>query len=307
MSNEITLTEIQRTPVNASLVRAYRRESQHTSLAFDLLRETSLWTIILGSAYAENIRAWNVREAVLGGHLLRLGKLLRAFLEQTGSDRGELAWVSIRLVGECTINLRYLLLTRGDQAVIESYVFQSLQHEQELQATIEASVQKRNGVSLPIEERMLRSIARAFRDSGVDPKTLPAKKIRNWGNKNLRQKAAALGLEEAYRIIIAGASRNVHGSWQDLLQHHLEVMGPTEFEPRYEDAPVRPQALQALALLVIPGLIEYVEFLSTEETERFTTRLLELEQRVETANRLHEEYLVARQSTPSDGARTANS
>jgi hypothetical protein len=299
MLDEPPVTEIRRTPVDANAVRAYTSESQHTGLAFDLLRETSIWTIVLWSAYAGTIRSWNASEAVLAGHLIRLGKLLKAFLEHTQAARGELAWVTTRLAGECIINLRYLLLTRADSGVITSYVFHSLQHERELKATIDENIKSRAGVVLPIEQRMLSSIARTFRDSGVDPKDLPVKKIQNWGDKTLRQRAVALGLEDAYRIIIAAASRNVHGGWHDLLQHHLEIVAPTQFRPSFEDVRVRPQSLQALSILIVPGLIEYLDYLGTEETDQFTARLRELEQRVATANRLHEEFLVARQEKAS--------
>lgn len=300
MEEPLPLTEIRRTPVDVNEVRGFTRERQHTRLAFDLLRETSIWTIVLGSAFAGEIRHWNLPEAVFGGHLLRLGKLLRAFLEQSKEDRGEIAWASTRLIAECVINFRYLLLTRANSDIVTTYVHQSLQHERELRATIEENIRQRNGTVLPIEERMLRSIERTFRDSGVDPKNLPAKKIQNWGDKTLRQKAVALDLENAYRIVIAAASRNVHGSWHDLLQHHLEVLAPLQFQPKFEDARVRPQIFQALATLIIPGLIEYIEYLGTAEAERFTSRLRELEQRVATANRLHEEYLCARQAPTPD-------
>ncbi len=294
--DKVPLTEIPRTPVDVEAIQAFTRESQHTRLAFDLLRETSLWSMVLGSAYAGEIRTWNLSEAVLGGHLLRLGKLLRAFLEQTKEDRGEIAWVSTRLIAECIINLRYLLLTRNNGDVIKSYVHQSLQHERHLRVTIDENIRHRDGIVLPIEQRMLRSIERAFRHSGVDPKDLPTKRMQNWGGKTLRQKADALGLDYAYGIVVAAASRNVHGSWHDLIQHHLEVVAPVQFQPNFDDARVRPQALQALATLIIPGLIEYLEYLATADTDRVANRLRELELRVATANRLHEEYLSARQA-----------
>jgi hypothetical protein len=302
MDETFPLTEIPRTPVDANAIRAYVKESEHMRLGFDLLRETSLWSVVLGSAYAGEVRPWNKVEAILGGHLLRLSKLLRAFLEQSRDDRGEIGWISTRLTIECIINFRFLLLHHSDEAVITSYLHQSLQHERDLRESIERNIKDRGGRRLPIESRMLRSIDRTFSNSEVRPEDLPRRRIQNWGRKNLREKARELDIEHIYEAFITGASRNVHGSWHDLLQHHLEVASPGRFLPKFKDARVRPQIFHALITVIVPALVSYVEFLGTVETAQLQHRLEELRERVATANRLHEEFLTAKQLLDSDSS-----
>jgi hypothetical protein len=291
-NDESPLTEIRRTAVDPQLVNAFKRERQHLVLASDLLRECAQWTVILGSGRRGELEPWDTREAILAGHLVRLSKLLRALLLNAKDQEGELAWIALRITTECIINLRFLLSNLSDE-LLRSYLHYSLQHERALQWIIERNIRER-GHRLPIEERMMRSIARTFRNSQVLQDDLPRPRIRNWANRTLREKAESLGLEEPYKLLVAGASRNVHGDWQDLLQHHLTVKAPGQFEPRFEEATVRPQAFYAIAVLAIPALIEYVRFLNVAESGEFESRLAELDTRVRVADALHEQYLVGR-------------
>jgi hypothetical protein len=159
---------------------------------------------------------------------------------------------------------------------------------------IRANVAERNGEELPIEARMLRSIARTFENSELTEESLPARKIRNWGNKNLFDKAKDVGLDEAYSSIFGGPSRNVHGGWQDLLQHHLNVSVAGTFTPRFEFSRPRPQVIYSLTHLIAETLIEYVAFLKHPAAQPVRERLSRLVERNMRANDLHENYLVAK-------------
>ena len=291
-SDECPLTEIRRAAVDPQLVNAFQREREHLVLASHLLRECTQWTVVLGSGRRGDLQPWDVREAVLAGHLVRLSKLLRALLLNARESEGELAWIALRVTTECVINLRFLLANLSDE-LVRSYLHYSLQHERALLKIMEGNIRER-GHRLPIEERMMRSIARTFRNSEVSQADLPHQRMRNWANRTLREKAESLGLQGPYKLLVAGASRNVHGDWQDLLQHHLTVKAPGQFEPRFDEATVRPQAFYAIAALTIPALIEYVRFLDVAESAEFESRLRELDGRVRVADDLHEQYLVRR-------------
>jgi hypothetical protein len=274
-----------------ALVESFSSEREHFRLAFDLLREVASWAILMGSAVTDRIRDWTLPEAVIGGHFVRLSKLLRGFLEQSKSHRAEAAWVSARLITECIVNVTYILANPSEE-LLRSYLYHSLQHERELLATIRKNIEARGGEELPIERRMIASIERTFLNSQISPEELPEKKIQHWGGKTLRQKAESLDMLTVYQMAIANSSHNVHGSWQDLLQHQLEVVSPGKFRPKFEETKVRPQLVFALAVLSLEAFDRYISFLGTSDTAALHSRIVELDQRVRTANTLHEEFLV---------------
>jgi hypothetical protein len=142
---------------------------------------------------------------------------------------------------------------------------------------------------------MLHSIERTFANSQVQIDSLPAKRIRDWGGKNLFQKAEAVGLENAYFAIFGGPSRNVHGGWRDLLEHHLHCEAPGEFTPQLEFSRIRrPQPLFATAFIIVPGLVEYIDHLGAPELKALRTRLEDLAERIRRADDCHERSLQRR-------------
>lgn len=287
------LTDINRRNVDEAEVRKFRKDYDYLVLATDLFRESAQWVGIFTNAVVGSSESWNRTQAVIGGHLVRLFKLMRPTIEAAKNRRGEQLWVFLRLASETIINFRFLL-RNDDEETIRSYIHQSLQHEVRLLERIEENVTNRGGKALPIEERMRRSVERTFRNSEVTPSSVPSRKIRNWAGKNLYQKAEAIGLDQAYWGMFGGPSRNIHGSWQDLLQHHLTVVRPGVYRPNFEDARTRPQPFFALSKLVIEGLVEYSQYLETQESAEIDAHLSDLLARIELADRLHEEYLGSR-------------
>ena len=75
-------------------------------------------------------------------------------------------WVLLRLASECVVNFGYLLLNNSED-VVRSYLHQSLQHERQLKQVLEGNIAAGGGECLPIEERMLASIARTFEKTQV--------------------------------------------------------------------------------------------------------------------------------------------
>ena len=182
----------------------------------------------------------------------------------------------------------------GSPELVRSYLAYSLQHEKELASLIRTNIKDRGGEVLPIEERMLRSIARTFAKSQLSEDDLPAKKIRNWGEKNLFEKAKAVGLGDAYTAIFGGPSRNVHGGWHDLLQYHLEYDEPGMFRPKLEFKRPRPQPIYSLTHLIAETLEGYVDLLNHPGLSEVADRLRDLDERNYTASDAHERYLVAK-------------
>ena len=219
-------------------------------------------------------------------------KLMCFVLGESVEDRAELLSVLTRLLAECVINLRFLVLNRSDD-LINSYVAYSLQHEKELGDLIKSNIGKRAGEELPIERRMLNSISRTFENSCFPEPSLPAKKIKNWGNKNLFERAKEVDLGQAYLAIFGGPSRNVHGGWQDLIQFHLELVGPGEFKPNMKFARPRPQPIFSLTHLISETLFGYATSLEHASLEPVLARIADLDRRNGVASRLHEQFLIA--------------
>jgi hypothetical protein len=76
--------------------------------------------------------------------------------------------------------------------------------------------------------------------SPADPK--------NWGGKNLFDRATAVGLGTAYLAGVGGGSHSIHGNWMDLLEYHLDDVDDG-FEPQLEWRRPRPQVCIAIAFL----------------------------------------------------------
>ena len=144
---------------------------------------------------------------------------------------------------------------------------------------------------LPVERRMLESIERAFTNSLVIPEDLPSKRIRNWGSTNQFEKADAVGLGTAYLGIFSGPSRMVHGGWQDLLSHHLNVEAPGQFTARLDFTPPQAQVIYALSHLWLEGLQQYVAHLDHPDLSGVHQRLRDLSERNSRASSLHEDFL----------------
>jgi len=112
---------------------------------------------------------------------------------------------------ECIINTSFILKNYSPELVL-SYKSYSLKHEKKLMNRINENIKHRGGEVLPIEERMLKSINHSFRVSRVEPEQIKAKELRDWGNKNIYQKAEDVGLGEAYLAAFGGPSHGIHGN-----------------------------------------------------------------------------------------------
>ena len=72
----------------------------------------------------------------------------------------------LRCIGESAINVRYLIL-KNDDSIIDQYVKVSLGPEGELYDLIKDDIDQREGETLPVETRMLASIERLCKISGI--------------------------------------------------------------------------------------------------------------------------------------------
>ncbi|ADB53600.1 hypothetical protein Cwoe_5192 [Conexibacter woesei DSM 14684] len=132
---------------------------------------------------------------------------------------------------ETAINLRYLI-THGSDATYEAFVRHSLKLEKQLRDRVVAAIEERGGVVMPMEHGMLEGIEAAFRTAEVEPEDVDPVSRAPWSKGGAFGRFKALGVEDLYGPYFGVQSSYVHGAWQELVQHHLEVQPDGRFLPR---------------------------------------------------------------------------
>jgi hypothetical protein len=217
--------------------------------------------------------------------------MISAFLDQTVQRRRETSFIFARLVFETVVTIRYLI-KYFSRELVGSYVKNSFKHEIKLRKKIDQDIAARGGVILPIEDRMMKSIDRAYASAGLGPKDLDGYTERNWGGKNLYEKADDLGMGDVYLGAFSGPSQSVHGSWGDIYSHCLQTDGDEMFSPNIEWGYPRPQIITALARLSLFAIDDYFGFIGSPELqEAVREHLSDLGVRLDALDHGHENYL----------------
>lgn len=287
------LADISATRIESDEIEQFTSEGDYVGLALDLLMETNSYVCVAANIYKNGNGVWSRDEAVLGGHLVRLYKLIDSLLDQTCKHRREISIVLARLIFECIVNLRYLIANASDET-FRSYRIYSLQHELKLIETIEENIAARSGLVLPIEDRMINSILSSFRASDLTRDDVSRNRQRNWNGLNLYERAKRVGLDQAYLAVFGGGSHSIHGNWQDLLEYHLEKLDDHTYRPRMGWRAPRPQLLEALVTLTVEALFDYLHFVSLPEEHEVFERLHDLRKRTLLLSDLHEKFLIDR-------------
>ncbi|MDQ6701729.1 MAG: DUF5677 domain-containing protein [Pseudomonadota bacterium] len=198
----------------------------------------------------------------------------------------------MRLIFESLINIQFLIKEFSPET-INSYVKFSLKHERKLRDKITRNIADRGGIILPIEDRMLKSIDRTARIAGMPLNDVDNKGARDWGGKNIFEKAKAVGLDHAYLAAIGGGSNSIHGNWQEIAGHHLEWDDSIgHFKPKTDWATPRPQVPLALSRIIVETLAVYFKFMGRDSIfEEIGTTLHDLVKRIDLVSKAHENYL----------------
>lgn len=172
---------IDRVDVSPERIASFKSERDYVGLGLDLMIEAGSY-ITIAACILGSDGTWTRDQAVIGGNMVRLYKLFSAMLDQTVQHRRETSFILARLAFETIVAIRFLLQEYGPE-LVDSYVKHSLDHERRLLAAMEQNISARSGLTLPIEDRMRRSIDRIFRSSALTLQELPAKRERDWGGK----------------------------------------------------------------------------------------------------------------------------
>lgn len=295
MSTEILkqFAGIKLTEIDTENLRTTNSESDFISVAVQLLIEAGSYVCVAASLMPADTKRWSRNQAIIGGTLVRLYKLISAILDQTCQHRGETAFVFLRLAFEAIVNVKFMI-EKADPELFDRYVRNSLRHERRLFDLIQRNISDRGGVVLPIEARMLQSISRVVERAGLTVEELSPSEPASWGG-NLQQRAAAVGWEQTYLGMFGGPSQSVHGNWMDLVQYHLEPPGKDEsggFEPSLGWTEPRPQPLLAIAKLTVQAVADFFAYVvGAENMTQIEPPLEALYRRIELVDQLHEDHM----------------
>jgi Family of unknown function (DUF5677) len=288
-----TLNDIDAVAVDDDAIAAYTSEDEFNSLTVELLKEAGSFVCVAASLLPADKKRWSRDQAIYGGHLVRLYKLLSALLDQICQKRRETTFILSRLAFEGIVNLAYLI-EYGSPELFDEYIRYSLRQEKRLYDRITANIAARGGSRLPIEDRMLSSISKAAAKSGFAIADLSPNEPKSWGKKNLRERAQAVGLEVMYLAAFGGGSQSIHGNWMDLLEYHLDQEGDG-FIPSLEWHRPKPQIGLAIAQMTVDVVWRFLRFVGAiKEVQGLDDRLRDLEGRIKRANIGHERFLTNR-------------
>ena len=285
---------IKKVPVQKDDIAAFKDEDDFNRLAVSLLIEAGCYVCVAANTTGEHEK-WDRDTAAIGGNMVRLYKMISALLDQTTQRRRDTSFIFARLVFETVVTVRYLIKYFSPD-LVGDYVKSSFKHEVKLRREIEKSISERGGVILPIEDRMLKSIDRAFASAGLDLSDLQGYKGRNWGGRNIFEKADDLGMADAYLGAFAGPSQAVHGAWGDIYSHCLKTDGDELFLPNIEWVYPRPQLITAAANLSLFAVDDYFGFIANSDLqEAVQEHLSDLSVRLNSFSQEHEGYLASKQ------------
>lgn len=290
-----TLNDIEECSPSEGELASFDNEDLFVGISVDLLIEVGSYIMVATNIYRADTRCWDRNQAIIGGNMVRLYKLISAILDQTCQNRREIAFILGRLAFETIVNVKYLISFRAEDP-FQSYIQYSMKHEKRLYNRINKNIDAAGGDILPIEQRMLNSIQNAVIKSEITLDELDTRQPRNWANKNVFERAQAVGLDNAYLGVFGGGSHSVHGNWMDLLDYQLEKVDGG-FKAQHEWRVPRPQINMAIALLSTHAIREYFSYLQDEQIIDVETldivdkRIQSLGERVERIDRAHEAFL----------------
>lgn len=260
-------------------------EAPFLEAGFYLLRELAQLIVLIASLQPEVPLDRN--RAVNRGLLMRLAKLLRLMVRELAAEECFQQLSVFRAVLETVATLKYLLDDDGTGDRFDQYIMDSLIVERELLKEIQSNVDKRDGATLYIEERMRRSIKATADAAGVtDVAALPGRSKVGFPSAEFRVRLLGPSAYVAYRT----GSSETHGGWNDLFRNHLNYDGES-FSPNPDGLHVRPQTSLSPVTLVASFLVSNPSLIEPEAQSYLGTRLQDLVTRTDRVTKLHEELL----------------
>lgn len=282
------------TEVTGDILKACAAQENFSGLAFELYKEAAVVTGVCAHVYMgyEANAALNRNQAICSGLLVRIAKFMTAVAQLVSqAERGDVVFALNRSIFESATNLRFLTL-KDDGAIYDQFVRSGLAPERELYDIIQRNIRSRaDKAVLPIETRMLNSIDRVSKLSGFKIEEIDSR-YREWGG-GIRNRLRELGEDDLYVATQRIPSHAVHGTWVDLVLHHLEPVGEG-FTPDPSWSAVDSRLLLPTCILVLAAAQAYLrKFLGGDvpELRPLHRRIDDLYQKMRKVEQAHEDWL----------------
>lgn len=274
--------------VTEEILKEYEKKGSFSELAFNLYKEARSVIYVCACIHIgtdpEKPRIPR-DQAICVGLIARITKFMLAVIQLSAeTDRGEVVMALERCIMESATNLRYLIC-KNSKKIYDEFVLSGLGPAREQYGIITENIKSRNGEVLPIEKRMLKSIAKLCKASGIQIEEVPLRH-REWGD-GMRDRVKAIGEASVYYVSAQRfLSHAVHGTWVDILVHHVteewESSNLVGFSPRLDFAPVDERSFGPNALYALKGADAYLKTFFKEmlEVKQLIDRIADLSQRI---------------------------
>lgn len=286
--NDQSVNEVLGPPADISGIEEASK-SDLTKIAFELYRETAMVAVLASNLFEDSdLMGGSLPrgQAIEVGFMVRIAKFMKSVLAlicDRAGEHGEVIMALNRCITETAANLIFFCEVATDED-IEHFIKSSLRPEKEQSLQIQENIARR-GSTLPIENRMLNSINRIFRNSGIgDTSELDNIPKR----KDFKQILIAINLEYAYPSLQGISSHAVHGTWVDLMLHHLEEAS-SGFKPKPESVTADSRLLSPVNTFVLMGIRAYILKYFSEGHEGIPLLLARIEALIE-RNRLVDSF-----------------
>jgi hypothetical protein len=230
---------------------------------------------------------YSKEEAVIVGSLVRYSKLSIGFIEQYSQSRLETSMIMLRCLAETYVNLKYFL-KYADAHTLRHFIKHSLQTEYEILDILRQNTSDKD-VLEPIEERIIKSMSKAFDDADFDKSQM--NRSSKWNTK-IKQRLSEIIGPSAYALIYGLASHSIHGNWQDLVLYNLEKKDDG-FYPYPDWATPRLQILTVSTIFSCDVLANYIERMlpDNDHSSELIAILSDITTRAGRLDQMHEKFI----------------
>lgn len=203
----------------------------------------------------------SIHHGVLIGLLNRCSRLMLANVALSHQGLfGETTSIIDRCIFESTVKVIWLCEQGSDDAFTR-FIAEGLKSELELKSEIQKRIEARENKILKIEKRMLESIKRYIKMSGLsDSEIETSKKL-----PDMASLIESIGKERlAYVVGQRIGSHHIHGTWSSLILHYLNCDDDGTFRPRDHDCSTHVNQYIFLPLMVLSGLKAYCNYIMAE-------------------------------------------
>lgn len=235
-----------------------------------------------------------IKYEICGGLLIRIIKLHHTILQMACDKKGEIIPILQRPLIETYLSLAYLL-KKDDAKIYQKFIERNAIDDKRLKHAILQKVSGRK--RMPIEKRMLRSIAKHAANDNIDFAKIPDKPSgTTWiAGVEYKDMAKAIGWPDIYTFFYQTATRFSHPSWHDLKTNHLSLCknhGANKehyvLDNRYRNP--KPQLLEASFVVTLKALNVFNTNFCGNNAD-FNKNITEIENEVFQEINEHETYL----------------